>query len=116
MKRLSRRRSRRGQAEDSYWISFSDLMSALLLVFILAVVVLVLQLMEKQETLTAQEERMREQQELFAAQIGTLREAEIVRAEMLREIQERLAAQGIAVKVTGNNSVLSIPTEQLGFS
>lgn len=104
-----------GGGGDPYWISFSDLMSALLVIFILAVVILVLQLTEKQRALAAEQETVREQRELFAAQVGTLREAELVRAEMLQEIQENLRAQGIEVIVSENNSVLSIPTALLGF-
>ena len=35
--------------ENPYWMSFSDIMSALLVIFILAAVILILQLMEKQK-------------------------------------------------------------------
>jgi len=110
-----RRRSATEGDGDPYWISFSDLMSALLLIFILAVVILVLQLTEQGRALAAERETVQEQRELFAAQVGTLREAELVRAEMLQEIQESLRAQGIDVIVSENNSVLSIPTSLLGF-
>ena len=35
--------------ENPYWMSFSDMMSALLVIFILAAVILILQLMERQK-------------------------------------------------------------------
>ncbi|MCW4386320.1 OmpA family protein [Salinibacterium sp. SYSU T00001] len=96
-------------------MSFSDLMSALLLVFILAVVVLVLQLMQKQDELEGQREAFADQQTEFTNQIGTLQEAELVREQILSEIQAELAGHGIAVRISENNTVLSIPSELLGF-
>lgn len=113
--RARRRHSATEDGGDPYWISFSDLMSALLVIFILAVVVLVLQLTQQGRALAAERETVQEQRDLFAAQVSTLREAELVRAEMLQEIEENLRSQGIEVVVSENNSVLSIPTSLLGF-
>lgn len=115
--RLSGRRSgrRTETAGESYWISFTDLMSALLFIFILAVVVLVLQLAEHQESLASQQDQLQEQQQRFERQIIDLGSAEQVRQDMLLEIRDELEAQGIDVLVTENNSVLSIPSENLGF-
>lgn len=115
MKSRRRRPSAENPDADPYWISFSDLMSALLIVFILAVVILILQLTETQSSLADEQETVREQRERFGDQVDTLREAESIRAEMLEEIQENLGAQGIEVIVSDNNSVLSIPTSLLGF-
>lgn len=110
-------RGRRGGAEEHnpYWISFTDLMTALLMVFILAVVVLVLQLNSAEASLIEERERAQQQQSEFDEQIRTLSAAEDVRGEVVQEIARNLEAQGIAVSVTDNNSVLSIPTEVLGF-
>lgn len=110
-------RSRRGGAEEHnpYWISFTDLMTALLMVFILAVVVLVLQLNTAEASLTEERERAEQQQAEFSEQIRTLSVAEDVRGEVVQEIARDLDAQGIPVSVTDNNSVLTIPTEVLGF-
>jgi flagellar motor protein MotB len=105
----------RREEENPYWISFSDLMSALLLVFILAVVVLVLQLTEKQHALAIEQETVQRQRDEFSSQVGTLQEAEQVRAQMLLEIEETLRRQGIEVIVSENNTVLSIPSALLGF-
>lgn len=108
MQRLQRRQSHKGGDENPYWISFSDLMSALLVIFVLAVVVLILQLGQQQQILKSQQEE-------FSRQVGTLQEAENVRAIMLEEIQKDLKASGIEVLVSENNSVISIPTKLLGF-
>lgn len=116
MRPNARRFGRKSEtAGESYWISFTDLMSALLFIFILAVVVLVLQLAEHQESLASQQEQLEEQQQQFDRQITELSAAEQVRQDMLLEVRDELREQGIDVLVTENNSVLSIPSENLGF-
>lgn len=106
--RSRRRRHHEADAGESYWISFSDLMTALLFVFILAVMALMLQLTQQQRALTSH-------QEAFTEQISTLQTAEVVRAQMLQEIKAELKAAGIEILVTENNSVVSIPSALLGF-
>lgn len=115
MRRTRGRARSREDSENPYWISFSDLMTALLAVFILAVVALVLQLTEKQEALADEQRSAEEQRGLFTEQIGSLQQAEEVRSEVLVEIASTLQSQGIDVIVSENNSVLSIPTALLGF-
>lgn len=103
-----RRRQQEAGSGESYWISFSDLMTALLFVFILAVMALMLQLTQQQKALT-------NQQDEFTEQISTLQTAELMRADMLREIKAELEDAGIEVLVTENHSVVSIPSSLLGF-
>lgn len=111
------RRARRSDpaGESPYWISFSDLMSALLFVFILTLMVVVIRLQDQQEDLVRTQQTVQEQEAMFTAQIDSVRESEVVRAQMLLEIQEQLAQRGIAVHVDEASSVLSIPTSLLGF-
>lgn len=90
-------------------------MSALLLVFILAVVVLVLQVMETQANLSEQKAQYDSQEEKLLDQVGSLRGAEDVRTEVLHEIERDLVAKGIQVTVNEDNTVLSIPSSLLGF-
>lgn len=105
----SRRSLRKPASEDtSHWISFTDLMSALLLIFILAVAVLAMNLGQQQATMASQQDK-------FSEQVGALRTAEKVRSEILKEAQSELKEAGIQVSVTHNDTVLSIPTETLGF-
>lgn len=101
--------------ENPYWISFSDLMSALLLIFILTLVVVIVRLQDQQSALTEAKQTVAQQEAMFVAQVDTLRESERIRAEMLTEIADKLAKQGIEVQVDESNSVLSIPTSLLGF-
>lgn len=101
MKSLSRSRSRHVDEENPYWISFSDLMSALLVVFILAAVALIIELTQKQDQ--------------FAQDIQTLRSAEQIRRDILHEIRDELAEQNIVVYIVDNDTVLRIPESTLSF-
>ncbi|OFC09614.1 chemotaxis protein MotB, partial [Pseudomonas aeruginosa] len=91
-----------------YWMSFSDIMSALLVIFILASVILILQLMEIQKEL-------KERQVQFEQELVELKKAEQVRRTILDEAVEALRKRGIKVEVSENHTVLSIPNDLLGF-
>lgn len=94
--------------ENPYWMSFSDIMSALLVIFILASVILILQLMEIQKELE-------QRQVQFEEEIVELKKAEQVRRTILDEAVEELRARNIKVEVSENQTVLSIPNDLLGF-
>ncbi|MGE3541755.1 MAG: flagellar motor protein MotB [Candidatus Tectimicrobiota bacterium] len=87
--------------ENPYWMSYSDIMSALLVIFILAAVILILQLMERHRD--------------FDQQVSTLEKAEQVRRTILTEAVEALHQRGIKVVISENHTVLRIPNELLGF-
>lgn len=101
-------KSSRADEENPYWISFADVMSALLIIFILASVALIMQLMEIQQEL-------RSQQQEFQEELQDLHRAEEVRRTILHEIAEALRERGIQVIVSENDTLLSIPNEVLGF-
>lgn len=106
--KLNRRKKANVDEENPYWMSFSDIMSGLLIIFILASVALIVQLMEVQEKLEAK-------QEAFSEQIKDLQHAEEVRRNILEEAAKELRNKGIEVTVSENDTVLSIPNEILGF-
>jgi len=87
--------------ENPYWMSFSDILSALLVVFILASVILILQLMERQKD--------------FDQKVSQLEMAEQIRRTILQEAKQELEQRGIEVQTSENESVLRIPNELLGF-
>jgi flagellar motor protein MotB len=101
--------------ENPYWMSFSDLMSGLLVIFILASVVLILQLMELQEEAEKKRVRLQEQVVEVEDEISLLRKAEEVRRNILTEAAEILQKRGIQVEVSENSTVLRIPNQLLGF-
>ena len=87
--------------ENPYWLSFSDLMSALLVVFILAAIALIIELTQTQK--------------IIEQDIEELRNAEHTRKIILHEIKEELSSQNIRVELADNDTVLRIPESTLNF-
>ncbi len=87
--------------ENPYWISFSDLMSALLVIFILAALALIIELTQKTDNI---DESIKE-----------LQKAEQVRQDILNEVKDQLAKQNIEVVIADNETVIRIPEETLSF-
>lgn len=87
--------------DNPYWISFSDLMAGLLIIFILASIALIMELAQKSEQ--------------WDDIIKEIAKAESVREEMIKEIQSELAAREIRVLVDDSSTVISIPEDQLSF-
>ncbi|MGI6877838.1 OmpA/MotB family protein [Microbacterium sp. gxy059] len=116
MRTFSRRRAAAPDEEPSYWISFSDMMSGLLVIFILAAAALMLQLMQRQSEVAAILETQQEQERQFSAQVRSLSDSEVSRAQMLGEVRDSLVASGIEVVLNADSSVLSIPISALGFA
>ncbi len=94
--------------ENPYWISFSDIMAGLLVIFILACVILIMKL-------TIMNENMAQRRVEVENVISDIQSVNELREEMLQEIKERLAAKGIVVEITENSSVLRVPDDQLYF-
>jgi len=117
-RRLFGRSRESGGSEESVWIAFSDLMTAMLAVFMLASVALVYSLTEESARLAEAQQQAEEaiaQRERFDAMLRTLSDSEQVRADMVQEIKEALAERGIAVEVDPANTVIRVPVDLLGF-
>lgn len=96
------RRHHNGMDEDNpYWMSFSDIMAGLLVIFILACAALLL--------------RLAYMEERVSQNIEELKQASKARSEILREITEELERQGIRVEISDNDSVLRIPEQAFHF-
>lgn len=108
---------------DPYWISFTDLLTALLFVIILAALAFMAQVGEKQQALatlesqlTSRIDSLEAQREAIDTQVVELSKAEEIRTEILDEAKTELAKLGIKVELNDDQTVLSIPTEELGFA
>jgi flagellar motor protein MotB len=99
--RLSRHISTSVDEENPYWISFSDLMSALLVIFILATLALIIELTQRTQDIDAGIEK--------------LKKAEQARQNILNEVKEELAKINIKVLIADNETVIRIPEETLSF-
>ncbi|KPA19259.1 chemotaxis protein MotB [Candidatus Magnetomorum sp. HK-1] len=95
------RRSLSPDEDNPYWISFSDIMAGLLVIFILACVLLIIKLSNMEEKVHNA--------------IKEIQKANKIRATMLVEIRNHLAEQGIIVEISENYSVLRIPDDRLYF-
>lgn len=85
--------------ENPYWVSFSDIMAGLLVVFILFSMALMLEIIDKKEQIDTE-----------------ITEPDRVRQELVLEIKEELKKKGINIEVTDNKSVIRIPEDQLSFA
>lgn len=101
--------------ENPYWMSFSDIMSALVVIFILAAVVLMVQLMETEEDLQDKVQELDSKVQLLDEEIEILQQAEYVRKVIIDEAAEELKMRGIPIVVSENATVLRIPNYLLGF-
>jgi flagellar motor protein MotB len=97
----SRYGSHQVDEENPYWMSFSDIMAGLLVIFILAAVVLILELTEKRAK--------------WDQAIEDIAKAEQVRKDILREVEIELNSKNIPVVVSDNDTVLRIPEQALTF-
>lgn len=87
--------------ENPYWISFSDIMAGLLVIFILAALALILELTQTRVQVTEA--------------IQDLAKAERVRRDIVQEIAEELKKRDINVEVSENQTVIRIPDDLLSF-
>lgn len=124
-RRLLARSRPQESSEETVWVSFSDFMTALLTVFMLAAVALVFSLSQEQDALAqarmeADEAKVAAEEaqargDRFDVMLSGLGEDEQVRAGMVLEIRDALATRGINVEVDSTASVLRIPVDLLGF-
>lgn len=88
--------------DNPYWISFSDIMSGLLVIFVLASLALILEL-----TVTKFE---------VNDAIREIAKAEQVRRDILQDIEAALKEKNIDVQISDNHTVLRIPDNILSFA
>lgn len=87
--------------ENPYWISFSDIMAGLLVIFVLAAVALILELEQKSQQ--------------WDETIKQIEKAERIRKDILREIESELKDRDIPVEISENQTVIRIPADVLSF-
>lgn len=87
--------------ENPYWVSFSDVMAALVVIFILASLVLLTQLIKVRTEVDKEMEH--------------LQKAEEVRRTIVEDVVEELEKRSIEVMVAENHTVIRIPNDVLGF-
>jgi flagellar motor protein MotB len=128
-RRVQRPTNARGEEENPFLLSFSDLMASLLAIFILALIVMMVQLHRKKQEVEQERQKIKltlvellgSLQEIEKTQDGissalsgiSLREQSL--AGILEGVQRDLKERGIEVVVAENGSVLRIPEQALHF-
>lgn len=93
---------KRADEDNPYWISFSDIMSGLLVLFMLVSLALILDLIVKRNALNRQ--------------LNYMAGIEQVRTDVLLEIEGELREENINIEISDNNSVLRVPDNVLTFA
>ncbi len=142
-KNRDRSRQRSSDSDNPYWVSFSDLMAGLLIIFILALITLMIDQRTKAENLSdaieqtdvarqaarQAEDKAKQAQDrakeaadrnevitkTIAKGIQELSESEKKRIQIITEIEKELNQQGIKVEVSKNTTALHIPEDTLAF-
>jgi len=99
--KLSRRHNISVDEDNPYWLSFSDVLSGLLVLFILASLALILELTETKEQVNEA--------------LNEIQQAEKARFNIIQQVQDELQKEGVLVEVIENHTVLRIPEKQLAF-
>ena len=101
--------------DNPYWMSFSDLMAGLLVIFMLACCALCLQLLNvkaQQKKVTVELEELKDQVE---KDIDNIQIANKVRKNLIVDIAKELKFYDIEVEINENDSVIRIPENELYF-
>lgn len=93
-------KAQQSSQHNPYWISFSDLMSGLLLIFLLVCITLIWQLISLRSE--------------FATNLDELTSSNAIRSQILADIKENLSKDGINVEID-NGMVLRIPEDSFHF-
>ena len=101
MRRMFSQLSHQVDEENPYWMSFSDLMSAILVIFILAAVALIIELTQKNQKVDDG--------------INELKKAQQARKDILVEVREELERRNVQVLLAENDTIIRVPEKTLSF-
>ncbi len=109
---MSKRKKRPEEEEYSYWLSYSDMMAALLLIFILIISFTLLQSAsvyeEKQEELEEQQELIAEQQQLLEEQQEELDRIVGIRSDLVEALKEEFEDSSLNVSVDEKTGAITL--------
>ena len=112
-----RRKKKRHLEETSYWLSYSDMMAALLLIFVLIISFTMLQsqrryeqkqeeLKQQQALVQSQQEQLQEQQEQLDKLIG-------IRTELIEALKKEFDGTDLSVKVDEKTGSIALDSSIL---
>ena len=111
-----RRKKKRHLEETSYWLSYSDMMAALLLIFVLIISFTMLQsqrryeqkqeeLKQQQALVQSQQEQLQEQQEQLDKLIG-------IRTELIEALKKEFDGTDLSVKVDEKTGSIALDSRK----
>lgn len=118
------RRIKSEDEETNYWLSYSDMMAGLLLMFVLIISFTMLQaklqyeakekeLVAQQEAALAQEQKMQEQQEVMKEQQERLDQIVGVRADLIEALKDEFAGTDLKVSVDEKTGAITLDSSIL---
>ncbi len=111
------RRQRREEEETSYWLSYSDMMAALLLIFILIISFTILQSQvqyeQKQSELEAEQQLVQEQQEQLDEQQEQLDKLLGIRTELIEALKKEFDGSDLNIGVDEKTGSIALDSSIL---
>lgn len=111
------KKHKRDEEETSYWLSYSDMMAALLLIFILIISFTILQSQtryeEKENELLAQQELVAEQQEQLDEQQEQLDKLIGIRKELIEALKSEFDGTDLSVTVDSKTGSIALDSSIL---
>lgn len=111
------KKHKRDEEETSYWLSYSDMMAALLLIFILIISFTMLQSQsqyeEKESELLAQQELVEQQQEQLEEQQEQLDKLIGIRKELIEALKEEFDGTDLSVTVDSKTGSIALDSSIL---
>lgn len=108
LNRTQRERPSQPDQENPYWVSFSDIMAGLLVIFILSLVALMIRL--HNQTVSS-----RTLQEDIEKALEDIAQIEEIRRSILEEVKADLEEANIEVEIADDHRILRVPERQLSF-
>ena len=100
---MSRKRRRHEDEETSYWLSYSDMMAALLLIFILIISFTLMQSKRqyesKQEQLDEQKKIIADQEKMLDEQQKELDRIAGIRSDLVKALRDEFSGSSLNVKI-----------------
>ena len=114
---MSKKRRRPEEEETSYWLSYSDMMAALLLIFILIISFTLMQSKSqyesKQAELDKQKEIIKEQERLLKDQQDELDRIAGIRSDLVAALRDEFADSSLNVKVDEKTGAITFDASVL---
>lgn len=106
-------RSDQEEAEESYFISMTDIMVGLLFIFIIMLMAFGLMLKVAAENTDKTRSEIEDAVRQTKDEVEQMQNIDSLRSQMLRDIKDRLGERGVTVIIREENGVLQLPDEIL---